>query len=128
MRYLLDTCTFLWLSQEPARLSREASKRLNAPDAELFVSDVSMWEVTMKHAAGRLPLPAAPRVWVPEKFAHHRITPLPLTGDAIFRSGELPKTHMDPFDRLLAAQTLCEQLTMLSPDLPLSLLGAARVW
>lgn len=128
MNYLLDTCTFLWLSQEPERLSREAAKRLNAADAKLYVSDVSVWEVTMKHAAGRLPLPMAPRLWIAEKFEHHRLLSLPLTHDAIFRSGELPKTHMDPFDRLLAAQALGEQLTLVSPDMPLSLLGAARVW
>ncbi len=128
VRYLLDTCVFLWLSQEPKRLSREAVKCLNAADSEIFVSDVSVWEVTLKHTAGKLPLPDAPRIWIPEKFAHHRLVQLPLTQAAIFRSGELPKSHMDPFDRLLAAQALEAQMTILSPDVPISLLGAARIW
>ena len=128
LRYLLDTCTFLWLAQEPERLSAKAAAVLDADENEFSVSDVSVWEVTLKHTAGKLPLPDTPRSWIAEKFAHHRLLRLTLTHDAIFRSGELPKAHRDPFDRLLAAQALTEQLTILSPDLPLSLLGAARVW
>jgi len=50
------------------------------------------------------------------------------THAAIFRSGELPRVHNDPFDRLLAAQALEEDLTILSPDKPFALLGAPRLW
>lgn len=128
MKYLLDTCTFLWVSQQPALLSAEAAARINDPLSELFVSDVSVWEVTLKHSSGKLPLPDPPRIWIPEKFAHHEFQPLPLTHSAIFRSGELPRTHVDPFDRLLAAQAIESGMTLLSPDLPLSLLGASRMW
>jgi PIN domain nuclease of toxin-antitoxin system len=128
VRYLLDTCTFLWLGQSPARLSAESARLIDLPEHEFFVSDVSVWEVALKHSTGKLPLPDAPRVWVAEKFAHHQLQRLPLTHAAIFRSGELPRAHADPFDRLLAAQALEEQMTLLSPDVPLSLLGAARVW
>lgn len=128
MRYLLDTCAFLWLSQQPDKLSAEAKAHINASESELFVSDVSVCEVTLKHATGKLPLPDVPRVWIPEKFAHHRLFSVPLTHAAIYRSGELPRNHADPFDRLLAAQAIEEQMTLLSPDSSLSLLGAARVW
>ncbi len=128
VKYLLDTCVFLWLSQQPTRLSATASTILNSPDAEFYVSDISVWEVTLKYSAGKLPLPGEPRLWIPGKFQHHRLLRLALTQEAIFRSGDLPKVHTDPFDRLLAAQALEEQMTLLSPDLPLSLLGAARIW
>ena len=57
VRYLLDTCTFLWLVQQPAMLSPAAVSAINDPASELFVSDVSLWEITLKHAAGKLPLP-----------------------------------------------------------------------
>ncbi len=128
MRYLLDTCTFLWVSQQPAMLSAGATVVINDGLNELFVSDVSVWEVTLKHSTGKLPLPGTPRVWVPEKFAHHRFQSLALTQEAIYRSGELPRVHADPFDRLLAAQAMEAGMTILSPDMPLSLLGASRVW
>jgi len=128
MRYLLDTCTFLWLSQQTTMLSATATEVINDRANELFVSDVSIWEVTMKHSSGKLPLPANPRVWIPRKFVVHHLTPLGLETSAIYRSGELPRLHADPFDRLLAAQAIEKGMTILSPDTPLSLLGASRIW
>lgn len=128
MRYRLDTCTFLWVSQQTVMLSKAATDAINDPVSELYVSDVSIWEVTLKHCAGRLPLPDVPRIWSPEKFAHHYFKSLSLNQEAIYRSGELPRVHPDPFDRLLAAQSIESGLTILSPDTPLSSLGAARIW
>lgn len=128
MRYLLDTCTFLWTSQQPAMLSEAAVNIINDTASELHVSDVSLWEITLKHAAGKLPLPGAPRSWIPAKLAYHQFKSLPLVQEAIYRSGELPKGHADPFDRLLAAQAIEAGMTILSPDTPLSHLGASRIW
>lgn len=109
-------------------LSASARAALDDPASVLFVSDVSVLEGTLKHSIGKLDLPDVPRVWIPEKFAHHRLIHLPLTHAAIFRSGELPRVHNDPFDRLIAAQALEENLTVLSPDKPLALLGASVLW
>jgi PIN domain nuclease of toxin-antitoxin system len=51
-----------------------------------------------------------------------------LESEAIYRSGELPRVHPDPFDRLIAAQAIMHGMTILSPNTPLSLLGASRMW
>jgi PIN domain nuclease of toxin-antitoxin system len=128
VKYLLDTCTFLWVAQQPGMLSPAASAVIDDAANELYVSDVSIWEITLKHSAGRLPLPAAPRKWIPDKFAYHQLQNLSLDHAAIYRSGDLPRVHPDPFDRLLAAQAIEAGMTILSPDTPLSLLGASRVW
>lgn len=128
MNFLLDTCTFLWLALPQGRLSDEATRQLNDPSNRLYLSDVSIWEITLKHSGGKLPLPASPRLWLPSRLAFYHVQPLPLTHSAIFRSGELPRTHVDPFDGLLAAQAIESGMTLLSPDLPLSLLGASRMW
>jgi len=128
MRYLLDTCTFLWLSQQPVLLSAAATQVINERANELFVSDVSIWEVTLKHSHGKLPLPKTPRIWIPRKFEVHQLNSLRLEPGEIYRSGELPRVHADPFDRLLAAQAMEHGMTILSPDPPLSLLGASRIW
>lgn len=128
MRYLLDTCAFLWMSQQPVLLSSLATEVINEGSNELFVSDVSIWEITMKHSSGKLPLPNVPRVWIPRKFEVHQLHSLRLEADAIYRSGELPRVHADPFDRLLAAQAMENGMTIISPDIPLSLLGASRIW
>lgn len=128
MKCLLDTCTFLWLAQQPAMISNTAARAINDQDNLLFVSDVSLLEITCKHAAGRLPLPGVPRTWLAGKLARHQLDSLAVTHDAIFLSGEIPMSHSDPFDRLLAAQAIVEGLTILSPDVPLSDLGASRLW
>ena len=128
MRLLLDTCAFLWVAQQPALVSRAARDAIDDPANELFFSDVSVWEITMKHSAGKLPLPASPRRWIPAKFAYHQFQRLTLEHEAIYRSGDLPRGHPDPFDRLLAAQAIGAGMTLISPDTSLSLLGAARLW
>ena len=110
VRYLLDTCTFLWLAQQPAKLSQGAIAVIDHPASELFLSDVSLWEITLKHAAGKLPLPTAPRSWIPPKLEYHQIVSTSISHHAIYRSGELPRLHPDPFDRLIAAQALDEVL------------------
>lgn len=128
MKLLLDTCTFLWASQQPSKLSKVAAAAMDEPLTELFVSDVSLWEITLKHSAGKLPLPGDPRVWIPAKFSFHGFQHLPMAVNDIFLSGELPRVHEDPFDRVLAAQAIGAGMSILSPDSPLSLLGASRLW
>ena len=125
---LLDTCTFIWLALEPARLSATAASIIDDPGNDLLLSDVSVWEIVLKHAAGKLALPEAPRLWVPSRRAFFRVQPLAVSEAALFRSGELPKIHADPFDCLLAAQAIEASLTMLTPDVPLERLGAQRAW
>ncbi len=128
MKLLLDTCTFLWLTQQPARLSPAVVDLINDTNNALICSDISLWEITLKNSAGKLPLPATPRVWLPEKLRFHQIQRLGSCLESIIKSGELPSNHRDPFDRLLAAQAMIHGLTILSPDAPLSDLGASRVW
>ena len=128
MDLLLDACAFLWMAMPQGKLSENAAAHLNDRANTLFFSDVSIWEICLKHSIGKLPLPDEPRRWVTEQLAFHQIKSLPLIQGAIFRSGELPRVHADPFDRLLAAQAIESGMTILSPDTPLSLLGASRIW
>jgi len=60
---LLDTCALIWLTSEPAQLSEAASTAINDPAAVLHISHASLWEITLKHCAGRLALPDSPRKW-----------------------------------------------------------------
>jgi PIN domain nuclease of toxin-antitoxin system len=128
VKLLLDTCSFLWLAQQPAMLSTAAVTAIDDPRNDLIFSDVSILEIVLKHSAGKLPLPKSPRVWLPEKIAFHQIDELALNHETILRSGELPRVHPDPFDRLLAAHAIEGGLVIVSPDAPLSALGAARIW
>jgi PIN domain nuclease of toxin-antitoxin system len=85
-------------------------------------------EITLKYAAGKLPLPGSPRTWIPLRRSFFGLESLALTESSIFLSGELPTVHADPFDRLLAAQALDKGFTLLSPDSFFSRLGAHRLW
>jgi PIN domain nuclease of toxin-antitoxin system len=128
LKLLLDTCAFLWLAQQPDKVSSPATDLIDNADNDLFLSEVSVLEIVMKHSAGKLPLPDLPRKWISAKLNYHQLVSLPLKTEVMFRSGELPRVHADPFDRLLAAQAIEDGLTLLSPDKPLSDLGASRVW
>lgn len=128
MHVLLDTCTFLWLAFEPGRISAAARKILDDPGTVRRLSQVSVLEIVLKYRAGKLPLPEAPDVWIPSRREFFQLEDLPLDESVIYRSGKLPDGHDDPFDRLLAAHAIESGSTLLSPDTPLSLLGAARLW
>ena len=74
MRLILDTYTFLWLASAPTRLSRLAVDLIADPENEAMLSAVSAWEIGVKHALGRLPLPQglSPGAFIPEARVRHR--------------------------------------------------------
>jgi PIN domain nuclease of toxin-antitoxin system len=125
---LLDTCSFLWLSQQPREISFNALEAINHTNSKLFLSDASVWEITLKHFKGGLPLPESPRIWIPEKLLFHQVENVILDHEHFFRSCELQDHHPDPFDRLIAAQAIEGGMTILSPDYSFSKLGASRLW
>lgn len=128
MIYLLDTCAFLWLASKPEKLSRKAKAICNDSANEVWLSDVSVWEIVLKHGAEKLDLPETPRIWVSVQRGLLGLAKLELHESALYLSGELPDVHRDPFDRLLAAQAIERGMTLLSPDEPLGALGADREW
>lgn len=128
MNFLLDTCCFLWLTLEPEKLSPPAIRIIDDASNELFLSDVSLWEIAMKNTAGKLPLPEPARTWLLAQRKFHRLAGVPIHESAIYLASELPLVYPDPFDRLIAAQAIENDFTILSPDLPLSRLGAKRIW
>jgi PIN domain nuclease of toxin-antitoxin system len=116
LRYLLDTCTFLWLCCTPDRLSTRAREDLDDARAELLLGDVSILEVSMKWTSGKITLSAPPRSWIEQQAAIWHFTRVPISRPAIYRSTELPNVHRDPFDRLLVACALEEDATIVTPD------------
>ncbi len=128
MRLLLDTCTFLWLATEPSKLSPAATLALDDEANELFLSDASVWEIALKHKAGKLPLPDAARQWVSAELLFHGIQSVPISQEAVYLACELPGDHRDPFDRLIAAQAVAGGFKLVSPDEAFLTLGIATLW
>jgi len=113
---LLDTCAFVWLCAEPARLSETARGIIDDSGTELALADVSVLELALKWRAGKIALPEPPRVWVERQTAIWAIRALPLLREHMYRTCELPEHHRDPFDRLLIAAALAAGATIVTPD------------
>ena len=116
MNYLLDTCTFIWLCAEPEQLSSAARELIDAPENSLLLSDVSVLEITLKWSAGKIALPDPPKRWVETQAAIWALAYRPIERADMYRAGELPRHHQDPFDRLLVAAALNLNATILTPD------------
>lgn len=116
MRVLLDTCTFLWIIAGAKELSPSAAQVFADPSNEILLSVVSVWELSVKHSLGKLPLPASLDRFVLEQREKHGITVLPLDERAIFHLHKLPALHRDPFDRMLICQAIEHDCLLLTPD------------
>lgn len=116
MNLLLDTHIFLWYVANQQRLSLAWRDALRDPQNQVFLSVVSYWEIIIKYQTGKLPLPAAPEIYVPNMRAQHRFDTLPVDETDVAFVAQLPSIHNDPFDRLLVAQALRHGLTLLTVD------------
>ena len=116
MRILLDTCTFLWLAEGDPALSAHAREAIVDPSNEVYLSPISVWEIVIKQALGRLMLKLSADRYVPEQRQLHRVDTLPITEYAVLQLSRLPLHHRDPFDRLLMAQAVAEACTIATPD------------
>src|SRR5947209_4415631 len=101
MNVLLDTCEFLWLVSGSPRLPSFTERAIRDPSNDVFLSVVSFWEIAIKHALGRLPLPQLPAIYFPAQRELHGVGVLNLDETAVSRLPHLPPLHKDPFDRML---------------------------
>ena len=116
MRCLLDTCTFLWIIAGAKELSPTAKEIFANPANDVLLSAVSVWEISVKHALGKLPLPSPIERFIVEERERHGITALPLNEGAVLHLHKLPALHRDPFDRMLICQAIEHDCLLLTPD------------
>jgi PIN domain nuclease of toxin-antitoxin system len=128
VKYLLDTCTFLWLNLEPARLSPRSRAIIADEDVSLLLSAASAWEITAKHRMGQLLLPVEPLEYIPSRRAANRIASLRFREDDALQLTKLPTLHRDPFDRMLICQAIRRGLTILTPDSHIRQYPVSTIW
>ena len=128
MRLLLDTHTFLWYTATPANLSTAALSILNDPNNDVLLSMASAWEMSIKAALGKLGLSQKVVPFVQDQIALNGFQLLPISLDHVALVEELPLHHRDPFDRLLVAQSLAEDIPIVSVDGALDAYGIQRIW
>jgi PIN domain nuclease of toxin-antitoxin system len=119
VRLLVDTHVLLWVLQNSRRMAPAARAALGADGAEVFVSAASGWEIGIKAASGKL---RAPDDLLAEVTASGFIV-LPITLEDGLAAGALPRHHTDPFDRMLVAQAIARQLTLVTVDAALERYG-----
>jgi PIN domain nuclease of toxin-antitoxin system len=117
VRYLLDTHTFLWKIAEPRKIPAKVFRETEDPDNEVFLSAVSLWEISIKTRRKRLDLGGVSNkdlISLAEKMG---IRPIELSPAEAATYGNLKEdTHFDPFDRMLIWQAISRKLTLVSGD------------
>jgi PIN domain nuclease of toxin-antitoxin system len=112
VRLLLDSHALLWALTDPEKLSVDAAREIGAAANTVHFSPASVWEIEIKRAQGKLGLPDN---WL-DAVARSRFGELPIRSNHATAAGRLPWHHRDPFDRMLIAQALAEDLRLVSRD------------
>ncbi|MGD0513214.1 MAG: type II toxin-antitoxin system VapC family toxin [Terriglobales bacterium] len=126
MRLLLDTAVLIYAVESPERLGRRAAAALKNTQNVLELSTISLTEIAVKVAVGKLQLSVAT---VRQAVQDLDIRILPYTADHAFQLFEVPLHHGDPFDRQIIAQALSERIPVITPDEKFKLYrGLKLVW
>jgi PIN domain nuclease of toxin-antitoxin system len=116
MRYLIDTMVWLWSVGPTELIGKEGLEIMSSGEEEVYFSAVSSWEVSIKTKLGKFKLPDLPTRYLPKRLAEQGIQSLSVTQSHSLKVYDLPLYHSDPFDRLLIAQAVVEEMTILTCD------------
>jgi PIN domain nuclease of toxin-antitoxin system len=119
-RYLLDSHILIWLDSGNNRLTQPVLERLRYAE-ERYLSAATAWELSLKQTAGKLQL----RKSVGYLLADFRLTELPVRIRHGDHAAALPLIHRDPFDRMLVAQAVVEDLVLVTADRRLAQYGVS---
>ena len=128
MRVLLDTHAFLWFVLNDPQLSPTALATIEDPANDVLVSPASFWEIAIKVSQKKLDLFAPYDEFMRRGIVDNDFEILPIEPRHGGRLTTLPFHHKDPFDRMLAAQSLVEGIRLVSIDAILDLYGVDRLW
>jgi PIN domain nuclease of toxin-antitoxin system len=127
-RLLVDTHALLWWLLGDPHLSPVARRAIAQASAVVFVSAASAWEIATKVRLGRLDDPAGVTDSLGAHVRGQGFRELPITLEHGRRAGKLPRSHTDPFDRMLIAQAQSEGLAIVSNDRAFDPFGVQRIW
>ncbi len=128
MKLLLDTHTFSWAVDQPSLLGPNAKTALEDPANNLMLSAATIWEIAIKVGLNKLTLSLPYRQWMTQAMHDLGVSVLPIMVESADVLIELPKHHRDPFDRLLVAQAMVENVPLVSNDAIFDQYGITRVW
>jgi PIN domain nuclease of toxin-antitoxin system len=116
MKYLLDTMVWLWSVGPTDKIGRAGLEVLANGEEEMYLSAASSWEIAIKTKLGKYELTESPGRYVPKRLAQQGIQSLSITQNHSLKVYDLPLHHQDPFDRIIIAQAIAEEMTVLTAD------------
>ncbi|MCL1472290.1 type II toxin-antitoxin system VapC family toxin [Argonema antarcticum] len=128
MRLLLDTHTFIWYVTDNPKLSPTVRTLIDDGNNETLLSIASIWEMAIKQSIGKLSFGMPFRMFIEQQVSLNRIDILDINLDYIEVIATLPLHHRDPFDRLIIAQAMVEQIPILSADSAFDVYPIQRLW
>jgi PIN domain nuclease of toxin-antitoxin system len=115
-KYLIDTHCWLRWHIEPEKLPPKVFKIIENGDTFIYFSSVSAWEIVIKYSLKKLKLPMPPNEYIPKRLELSFMDLLPVQLEHVLQVQNLPNVHKDPFDRLLIAQAVAEELIIITED------------
>jgi len=128
VKLLLDTHAFLWWIRDDDSLGAKARKAIANERNQCFLSIASCWEMAIKKSLGNLEIPEPVDRFIAEQVAVNRFSILQIDLRHVSYVSRLAFHHRDPFDRLLAAQTMEEGMSIVSADPIFQKYGIERIW
>jgi PIN domain nuclease of toxin-antitoxin system len=128
MKLLIDTHAALWLFNEHENLSHAAESFLHNKDNELYISIASAWEIALKHSLGKLSeFPGGVSLFL-SAIKENPICIIAILPEYVERVEALPYIHRDPFDRIIIATALCEDMGIITSDAYIHKYDVKCVW
>ena len=127
MELLLDTHTIIWYVEDDPRLPKHIRQTLKDDSNNIYVSMISLWEISIKSRLGRLDM-SKPLADVVSSLYDNFFEFLTVRLDHVFRLDTLEQYHKDPFDRMLIAQALAGNFALVGCDEVFDLYGVRRMW
>jgi PIN domain nuclease of toxin-antitoxin system len=116
LKYLLDSMVWLWSIGSVEKINKPGRAIFDSGDSEIYLSAATAWELTIKARLGKLALPSPPAKCIAEFMAKQRLLPLSITHLHAVKVYDLALHHNDPFDRMLIAQSIVEEMIILTSD------------
>jgi PIN domain nuclease of toxin-antitoxin system len=128
MKYLLDTAIWLWSLKSPELIGDHGRQIIERGQEEIYLSAITSWEISIKMRLGKLDFAGPPAQHVPRFMAKQNLRPLAVTHSHAAKVHDLPIYHSDPFDRMLIAQALVEEMVILTSDRSFRKYPAELLW
>ena len=128
MMFLIDTHTFIWYVTDNSRLSNQVLELINDENNQIFLSIASVWEMGIKHGLGKLTFNLPFERFIMQQISINDFMVLDINISQITAITQFPLHHRDPFDRMLIAQAMVENMPIISADTIFDAYPIRRLW